>query len=303
MSEIKKEDWNCCIICKKTKEEIFDENKKFRYYSRSFLNHLKNIHNINPEEYFCNLLKIENPLCRCGICNKKVNLTYKGSLIKWKEYFCGRYKGTLKWSKEAKKTRLGSNNPMFGKKPWNLNKNKYNNESIKKASEKQKNKKVSLITREKQSISAKNRLIHGHAGFKHSEKTKEKLRKNTLRLISIGTFKKQKTKPFLEFCKILNELKISFEEEKILDYWCFDLYLKDYNIYIEIDGDYWHSNPRFYPNGPETKSQKINYTRDISKNNYCKKNNIKILRYWEYDILNNKESIVCNLKELLELKE
>ncbi len=100
-------------------------------------------------------------------------------------------------------------------------------------------------------------------------------------------------------CSILSSLSIIYKEELTLDCWSVDIYLPDYNTYIEVDGDYFHSNPKIYPNGPKTNTQKINWYRDIKKNEYYKKNNIKVLRFWESDILNDRNYIICNLKESL----
>jgi very-short-patch-repair endonuclease len=118
-------------------------------------------------------------------------------------------------------------------------------------------------------------------------------------MIKDGKFSQIKSKPHIKFQEILKELNIDHEEEKILDVWCFDFYVSKCNIYVEVDGDYFHSNPKFYPNGPKTNTQKINWYRDIKKSRYCLENNLKLLRFWECDILNNPEEIKCKLKELL----
>lgn len=44
--------------------------------------------------------------------------------------------------------------------------------------------------------------------------------------------------------EILDSLHISYEPEKVIGYYSFDCYLPDYNILIEVNGDYWHSLPR-----------------------------------------------------------
>jgi very-short-patch-repair endonuclease len=119
-------------------------------------------------------------------------------------------------------------------------------------------------------------------------------------MISDGKFKHTKTECHIRFENILKKLEIKYEDEFVVEYWSFDFYLPEYNFYIEIDGDYWHSNPKFYPDGPKTKAQKINYTRNISKNNFCIKNNLNLLRFWENQIINNEKDIICNLKKLLE---
>ena len=149
------------------------------------------------------------------------------------------------------------------------------------------------------SESAKKRLIHGHTGHKHSEESKQKMRDNTLKMIKEGRYKQTQTKPHLELKKILNSLGFIFEEEFTLGYWSFDFYLVEYDILVEADGDYFHVNPRKYTDGPKTKTQKVNHLRDKKKNKYCKDNNRTLLRFWEYDILNNPKEIECTLKKLL----
>ena len=47
----------------------------------------------------------------------------------------------------------------------------------------------------------------------------------------------------------------------------FDFGCKEQRILIEVDGDYYHSNPIFYTK-PKTKTQKINHYRDKKKNEF-----------------------------------
>lgn len=125
----------------------------------------------------------------------------------------------------------------------------------------------------------------------------------TLNRIREGKFKHLKSLPHRKMCEIFKSLKIKYVEEKIVDFWSFDIYLPSYDIYIEVDGDYFHSNPLFYPSGPKTNTQKINYYRDLKKNQFCLKNNLTLLRFWEADILGNSEKIICKLKKLLKLEK
>lgn len=304
MHEISKTLWH---VSKIDNQKISDLAKKYGgsgiYYTEVFKRYLQTEYNITIEDYLINYCNEAQPICACGICNEKTNITIKNSNFRWREFKCGRNKGIIKWSEWAKDGRKGKNNPMYGKDTWNKGQTKETNEKVRLISERGKGRKTSDGTKKKQSESAKRRLIHGHTGIPHSEETKQKLRENTLRLIKLGVFKQNNTGCFCEMRNILIKNEILFEEEKIVNYWAFDFFLIDHNIYIEVDGDYWHSNPKFYPDGPQSKTQKINYARDISKNNFCKKNNLKLIRYWEYDILNNKDYIECNLKTLLGLKK
>lgn len=67
----------------------------------------------------------------------------------------------------------------------------------------------------------------------------------------------------------------------------FDFYLPDYNCCIEYDGkqhysynNNWHYNFEYFKQIKD---------RDIIKDNYCKQNNIKLVRipYWEFDKINH----------------
>ena len=42
------------------------------------------------------------------------------------------------------------------------------------------------------------------------------------------------------FMNLLNELKVKFETQKIVQGKIFDFYVPEKNALIEVDGDYWH---------------------------------------------------------------
>lgn len=304
MRKIEKEHWSTCVICNDSLSKIKSEYGGSNcYLSKAMEKHILS-HSVTLEHYFEDILKLKRPLCKCGICCKKCNISLRKNDISgffWNDYQCGRNDGLKKWSEQAKVSRLGKNNPMFGKKPWNLNMNKGNSDYGKKQSLQKLGKKTSNEAKEKQSKSAKKRLIHGHKGHKHSEHSKRLMSIGTLNGIKNGRFKHTKTKPHIKMCDILKKNNVQFEEEKIVDCWVFDLYIKKSDIFIEVDGDYFHSNPKIYPNGPKTKTQKINFYRDSKKNQFCIDNKMKLLRFWESDILNNIEliekEIVCKLNQ------
>ena len=84
-----------------------------------------------------------------------------------------------------------------------------------------------------------------------------------------------------------------------MGYFLMDFYVE--GIVIEIMGDYWHANPKFYKN-ELTLTQIKNIERDKRKIEYLKKHNISILILWEHDIKNNFIEIEKNLKEILKTK-
>ena len=86
--------------------------------------------------------------------------------------------------------------------------------------------------------------------------------------------------------ELLKQNNISFEQEKIFEKclspkgnpYKFDFYLPNYNILIEYDGEQ-HFKPRFEPN-KEKAQQKLILQKeyDINKDNWCKSNNIILIR-------------------------
>ena len=155
MYTIDKSKYEKCLICEKTITEIKkDYGGTGVYFADAFKKHVES-HNIKIEEYFEKSLKITRPLCACGICNKQSFITTKKKNVSgffWKEYMCGRNPGLLKWSEEARKGRLGKNNPMFNKAAWNKGETKNTNKSVKKISDKRKGMIFSEKTKNKQSM-------------------------------------------------------------------------------------------------------------------------------------------------------
>lgn len=293
---IDRKHWHICKICQMDISQItVNYSKRGKYKTDYFIQHLSDIHDLDINDYFGN-----GEVCPCGICNKKLQVKKRGADFFWRKYACGRNKGVLEWSIKAKKERLGKNNPMYNKRPWNKYLNKQNSDYGKLMSKKTKNRIVSKETREKQSESAKCRKKHGHTGFKHSEESKHKMRLATIERIKNGSFPQIDTLPSRKFESLLNRLDFDYIKEYHISLWSFDFYLPKHDILIEVDGDYFHSNPLIYTNGPITKTQKINKYRDDKKNLFCKENNLKLMRFWERDILGDEQ---CVLQKLLELKK
>lgn len=103
---------------------------------------------------------------------------------------------------------------------------------------------------------------------------------------SIG---ERRIRTYLELNNILFEQEKWFSDCRDIKPLPFDFYLPDYNMIIEYDGE------QHYKQGHFTHSH-LSYTQahDAIKNNYCKENNINLLRipYWDMDkietILNDK---------------
>lgn len=119
--------------------------------------------------------------------------------------------------------------------------------------------------------------------------------KNKLRTASLKRMKSEdrlNSKIQLIINDILDKNKIKYEREYFIKYYSIDNYLSDYNLMIEVMGNYWHSNPMRYNKNKYlmNKKQKGWITNDKRKMSYVYNHfGIKILYLWETDIDANKE--------------
>ena len=78
-----------------------------------------------------------------------------------------------------------------------------------------------------------------------------------------------------------------------------DFFIPDIRVGIEIDGGYWHSDPRLYEEKDLNKMQKYNKKIDEVKNAWCRRNGVPLIRLWEKDINENPEGVLQYLKDTL----
>ena len=121
-----------------------------------------------------------------------------------------------------------------------------------------------------------------------SEETRKKMSETAIQRV-VKTEGNHSSKLEKTFSNILTLLNINhqphFYAKDIKAF--YDFYLPDYNIIIEVDGDFWHANPIKYPDGPTYKCQIKNSINDEKKNKWVTDNGYKMLRFWENDINNN----------------
>lgn len=114
--------------------------------------------------------------------------------------------------------------------------------------------------------------------------------KEKMRLIILNNGRSSKrfdTHPQLIVNRLLESLKIDYQREYVIKYYAVDNFLIDYNLIIEVMGDYWHGNPlKYNQNRLMNQIQKKTITKDKQKHSYIKnKLGIEILYLWEDDIL------------------
>ena len=300
--EISNEIWHVCKICN---TKIQDLAKLYggsgTYYTKVFITHLEKDHKLTAEQYF---EKYDKTQFCCKSCNKKCKINKPSSSKMYWKNMCGFNDGVKKWSEEARISRKGKGNPMYGKKSWNTGLG-LDDPRIEKIASARRGKAMSNEQKIKISEAGRKFIAtgktRGMSGKTHSLETCEKLRQATLNSIKNGTFKQLISRPHLKLKEILTNLNIEFEEEKQSSFWSFDFYLTKYDTYIEVDGDYFHANPNTrWPDGPKTITQLKVRKNDIKKNKYCEDNNIRLIRFWENDIMKNTELIIEKIQCLVQ---
>lgn len=127
-------------------------------------------------------------------------------------------------------------------------------------------------------------------GIKFSKEARDKMRKASIRRLSEGTIPQTNTKPHRKTNSILDDMGIKYVNEYNLKYHSLDIYLTDFNLGIEIMGDYWHGSPLKYKRDQLSSIQQKSIKQDKSKHTYTKKyHGFEILYLWEKDINENED--------------
>ncbi len=122
----------------------------------------------------------------------------------------------------------------------------------------------------------------------YTEEQREKAR-----IISLENSRKSSrlnSKIQLKIDELLNKLEIRYKREHVMGYYAVDNYLSDYDLVIEVMGDYWHGNPILFNKNKYllNKIQDRGIHIDKIKSSYIKNHyNINILYLWETDIDND----------------
>jgi very-short-patch-repair endonuclease len=98
----------------------------------------------------------------------------------------------------------------------------------------------------------------------------------------------------------LNKRGLSFKFGIILGNKQFDFGNKKHKILIEVQGDYWHANPKLFGNGenkrPINEIQSIKIEKDKEKVIFCKKHGFILYEIWESDILNGNFAVLDEIQ-------
>jgi G:T-mismatch repair DNA endonuclease (very short patch repair protein) len=127
------------------------------------------------------------------------------------------------------------------------------------------------------------------------EENREKTRQSTIDQLRSGKMPSSKTKPHLKIIDVLNKNNIKHETEKQIGRFVFDEFLPEQNTLIEVNGDYWHCNPKKFTNGPINEIQKRRMERDKFKCEYARSSGFNLVILWESDIKNKTDEYILNL--------
>ena len=102
--------------------------------------------------------------------------------------------------------------------------------------------------------------------------------------------------------QILDKLGVDyqyqFKAESIGRY--FDFRIGENGPIFEVNGGYWHSDPRLYEGKELTPTQKKNKRVDKLKKKWADEHKIPIYYFWEKDINDNPKKIMEEIKQILE---
>ncbi|MGN8645899.1 endonuclease domain-containing protein [Gracilibacillus sp. HCP3S3_G5_1] len=268
-----------------------------------FTLHLKNYHNLSLEEYLLRYYYFPEDLkCSYILCQNTVGL-YRGKPKKYCSAICsGRSKGkpltciicgnkfdtstrpnraTKTCSKSCAKKLKSAKIKQWHKSMHPEEKEKHFRKIITKTAK----------TRKRNNTPSWN---SGKTGV-YSKETIEKIRASTLKQMENEKFQKTRIEKIME--SYLIEINVNYKYSFILEKRQYDFCLMDFNLIIECDGDYWHANPKYYPNPENWQIERIHMDRE--KNVIAKNHGYQIVRFWEDDIINNFDYIKSILHDLL----
>jgi very-short-patch-repair endonuclease len=97
----------------------------------------------------------------------------------------------------------------------------------------------------------------------------------------------------------LNEIDVGFVAHQKLGRYIPDFQIKNTKTIIEVQGDYYHCNPKLYPDGPKNEHQIKYIINDYYKKCFYVGNGYVLIELWEHDIINNFDNVQKVIKENL----
>ena len=270
-------------------------------------------HNISSDKIYVDyVLNGKEPKCECGCGNNSPFISINKGFSRFIQSHHNRIKGNNNFHKDPnthkKAIETQKKNWKEGKYVgWWKDKSedtlkkiegikdklRNNKERGKKISQSMKGVPKTEESKRKLSISQKKR-------YKDNPKLKEDSSIRRINWLKTNLSSK-KSKLELRIESMLKLINLKFINQYEFKKRLFDFYLEDFNILIEVDGDFYHCNPDSKHNEIVYDTQKITKQNDVYKDTLCLEHNILLLRFWEKDINERPEWVISELKKKLSL--
>lgn len=134
--------------------------------------------------------------------------------------------------------------------------------------------------------------------FSQSNDWKESSRNRILKEFEDGVISTVNSKPQRILDLILDSMNIEYQREKNIKYYSIDNYIESLNLFIEVQGDYWHCNPKIFQQ--ISLQQKDRITKDKAKHTYVLNHyGTNILYLWESDLYHSFHLCESLIKEFI----
>lgn len=130
----------------------------------------------------------------------------------------------------------------------------------------------------------------------------ENIRASQSKIISdyLNSKSEKSTSIELKIKQILDAASIEYISQYKISQFIADFYIPSANLIVEADGDYWHCNPKKYPNGPINESQALAIIKDKRRDEFLLSKGYNILRFWESDINDDLESVHLTILDFID---
>lgn len=127
--------------------------------------------------------------------------------------------------------------------------------------------------------------------------------KEKLRLASparMAKFKRKITAPEKTVSALLASLGVAYVEQAPLGYYTVDFLVPSVRLVIQADGDYWHVNPKLYPDESTlSDTQRKRRRLDASCDSFLRNRGFTVVRFWEYDLKHGLDECFARLTTLV----
>jgi G:T-mismatch repair DNA endonuclease (very short patch repair protein) len=139
--------------------------------------------------------------------------------------------------------------------------------------------------------------------YKIRDKTYYRLREFIPECSQQKSFNAKETEPERIIRKILDELNLVYKREKYIasNKWIVDFAID--NIFIEVQGDYWHGNEKVFTFDKLNKVQLRNKLNDEKKKEWILSEGFILLEIWELDIYKNLNNIKILIQDYVSKKQ